>query len=115
MPCNRSDVVLVLYPHADLRTAKKRPALVVQSDNVETGLPQRIVVMITSNVARSGPTRVHVRRESPEGKAMGILMDSVIVTDNLATCLWPVLARLTFAAAGTCHADFRSDAIDALP
>jgi mRNA interferase MazF len=43
--------------------------------------------MITSNVARSGPTRVHVRRESPEGKAMGILMDSVIVTDNLATVL----------------------------
>lgn len=87
MPCKRGDVVLVLYPHTDLRTAKKRPALVVQSDNVETGLPQRIVAMITSNVGRTGPTRVYVRRESPEGKAMGILADSVIVTDNLATVL----------------------------
>lgn len=48
MPCNRGDVVLVLYPHTDLRTAKKRPALVVPSDNVDTGLQQRIVAMITS-------------------------------------------------------------------
>ena len=87
MPFNRGDVVLVLYPHADLRIAKKRPALVVQSDDVETGIPQRIVAMITSNVGRTGPTRVHVRRESSEGKAMGILTDSVIVTDNLATVL----------------------------
>jgi mRNA interferase MazF len=87
MPCNRGDVVLVLYPHTDLRTAKKRPALVVQSDNVETGLPQRIVAMVTSNVERTGPTRIHVRRESQDGKAMGILTDSVIVADNLATVL----------------------------
>ena len=85
MPYNRGDVVLVLYPPTDLRTAKKRPALIVQSDNIETGLPQRIVAMITSNVGRTGPTRVHVRRDSPEGKAMGILTDSVIVADNLAT------------------------------
>lgn len=85
MPFNRGDVVLVLYPHSDLRSAKRRPALVVQSDAVETGLPQRVVAMITSNLERSGPTRVHIRHESREGKAMGVLTDSVIVTDNLAT------------------------------
>jgi len=34
MPCKRGDVVLVLYPNTDLRTAKKRPALVIQSDNM---------------------------------------------------------------------------------
>ena len=73
MPCNRGDVVLVLYPHADLRTAKKRPALVVQSDSVVTDLPQRIGAMITSNLERTGPTRVLVRRDSLEGGAMGIL------------------------------------------
>lgn len=79
--------MLVLYPHADLRTAKRRPALVVQSNDVATGLPQRIVAMITSNVGRTGPTRVHVRRESPEGTVMGVLTDSAIVADNLATVL----------------------------
>jgi len=35
----RGDVVLVLFPHSDLRTAKLRPALVVQADNLQTGSP----------------------------------------------------------------------------
>lgn len=87
MPFSRGDVVLVLYPNSDLRTAKKRPVLVVQSDSVETGLPQRLVAMITSNLARTGSTRVPVLLDSPEGKVMGVLTDSVIVTDNLATVL----------------------------
>jgi mRNA interferase MazF len=78
MPFSRGDVVLVLYPNSNLRTAKRRPALVVQSDEIATGLP------LTSNVGRTGPTRVHVRRESPDGAAMGVLTDSVIVADNLA-------------------------------
>ena len=87
MPYSRGDVVLVLYPHADMRAAKRRPALVVQSERVVTGLPQRIVAMITSNLERTGPTRVQVDKDSPEGRAMGLLTDSVIMTDNLATIL----------------------------
>lgn len=87
MPYKRGDVVLVLYPNTDLRTAKKRPALVIQSDDIDTGLPQRIVAMITSNLSRSGPTRVLFTMESPEGQTMGLLTDSVVVTDNLATVL----------------------------
>lgn len=87
MPYKRGDVILVMYPNADLRTAKKRPALVVQSDNIETGLSQRIVAMITSNLSRTGPSRVTFTMASPEGQAMGLLTDSVVVTDNLATIL----------------------------
>ena len=85
--CSRGDVILVVFPHSDLRTYKKRPALVVQSDTVQTGVPQRIVAMITSNVARSGPARVSIRKESRSGRAMGLLQDSIVVTDNLATVL----------------------------
>jgi mRNA-degrading endonuclease toxin of MazEF toxin-antitoxin module len=44
----RGDIVLVLFPHSNLRTAKPRPALVVQADDLQTGLPQVIVAMITS-------------------------------------------------------------------
>ena len=35
--CNRGDVVLVLFPHSDLKTAKTRPAVVVgiRGRNVE--------------------------------------------------------------------------------
>lgn len=86
-PYKRGDVVLVLYPNADLRTAKKRPALVIQSDKVQTGLDQRVVAMITSNLSRTGSTRVTFTKGSPEGREMGLLADSVLVTDNLATVL----------------------------
>lgn len=53
----RGDVVLVRYPHSDLITYKKRPALVVQDETVETGLRQRLVAPITSNLRRTGETR----------------------------------------------------------
>ncbi|MEN6458148.1 MAG: type II toxin-antitoxin system PemK/MazF family toxin [Thermoguttaceae bacterium] len=85
MPYSRGDVVLVLFPDSNLVTAKRRPALVVQADSLQTGLPQTIVAMITSNLARSGhASRVTVRRMQ-QGQAMGLLSDSVIMTDNLAT------------------------------
>ena len=54
MTGNRGDVVLVLFPDSNLRTAKRRPALVVQQDSLQTGLPQTIVAMISSNMARDG-------------------------------------------------------------
>lgn len=88
MPSNRGDVVLVLFPDSNLRTAKRRPALVVQADNLQTGLQQTIVAMISSNMARAGhPSRVAVLQSSAEGRQMGLHTDSVLMTDNLATVL----------------------------
>jgi mRNA interferase MazF len=95
MPFDRGDVVLLLFPDSNLKTAKRRPALVVQADNLGTGLPQTIVAMITSNMARAGhPSRVTVTRASAEGRQMGIYMDSVVVTDNLATVLEVEIDRI---------------------
>ncbi|MEG4582574.1 hypothetical protein QUA71_23605 [Microcoleus sp. MON1_C5] len=37
MPYSRGDVVLVLFPSSDLRTAKRRPASIVQANNLGTG------------------------------------------------------------------------------
>jgi mRNA interferase MazF len=82
----RSDVVLVLFPHSDLRTAKPRPALIVQADDLNTGLSQVIVAMITSRLFRANhPSRVTVLRSTPEGEQAGFLTDSVVMTDNFAT------------------------------
>ena len=82
----RGDVVLVLFPHSDLRTAKPRPALLVQADNLQTGLPQVIVAMITSNLQRAGhQSRVLLKLATPEGRGSGLLNDSIVMTDNLAT------------------------------
>ena len=82
----RGDVVLVLFPHSDLRTAKPRPALIVQADELKTDLPQIIVAMITSKIFRANhPSRVLVKIDSTAGKKSGLLADSVVMTDNLAT------------------------------
>lgn len=84
----RGDVVLVLFPNSDLITFKRRPALVVQADNLDTGLPQVVIAMITSNLARRGhPSRVFIPLNSPVAKGSGLLTDSIIMTDNLATAL----------------------------
>src|ERR1700751_903776 len=86
MPFKRGEVVLVLFPDSNLRTAKRRPALVVQANHLATGLAQTIVAMSTSNMVRGGhPSRVTLLKGSPEGRQAGILMDSVVMTDNLAT------------------------------
>lgn len=83
---NRGDVVLVLYPNSDLRTAKTRPALIVQADNLQTGLPQVIVAMITSRLFRANyPSRVVIGVSAPAGQQSGLMTDSVVMTDNLAT------------------------------
>jgi len=82
----RGDIALVIFPNSDLKTGKKRPVLIVDSDDVSTGLPQRIVAMVSSNMKRAGhPSRVPVCIGSEEGKNSGLLFDSVIMTDNLAT------------------------------
>ena len=60
----------------------------MQADDLQTGLPQTIVAMITSNMARAGhPSRIAVRMGTPEARSSGLRTDSVIVTDNLATVL----------------------------
>ena len=82
----RGDVVLVLFPHSTLRTARPRPALVVQADNLETSLPQVIVAMITSRLFRANhPSRVTVLLSATVGQQTGLLTDSVVMADNLAT------------------------------
>lgn len=82
----KGTVVLVLFPNSDLVTAKRRPAVVVQADELNTGLEQVIVSMITSNLSRDGhPSRIRVNKDSEEGKKAGLLTDSIIMTDNLTT------------------------------
>jgi mRNA interferase MazF len=95
MNCRRGDIVLVLFPDSNLRTSKRRPALVVQADQLDSGLPQTIVAMITSNMARAGhPSRVAVRVAGEGATGSGLLMDSVVMTDNLATLHYSEIDRV---------------------
>jgi mRNA interferase MazF len=93
--CRRGDVVLVLFPHSDLRSAKPRPALVVQADDLETGVAQVIVAMISSRMFRAGhPSRVVITIASPAGQQSGLLGDSVVMGDNVATVALAAIDRV---------------------
>ncbi|MEX0671369.1 MAG: type II toxin-antitoxin system PemK/MazF family toxin [Pirellulales bacterium] len=93
--CNRGDVVLVLFPHSDLKTAKTRPAVVVQADTVESGMPQVIVAMISGRMFRAGhPSRVLIEKASMQWRRSGLLGDSVVMADNLATVALTAIDRV---------------------
>ncbi len=86
MTTQRGDIVLAIFPDSSRRTGKPRPALVIQANDLNTGLAQTLVAMITSNLSRAGhPSRVNVSLATPEGRNTGLRADSVIMTDNLAT------------------------------
>jgi len=108
---HRGDVVLVLFPDSNLRTSKRRPALIVQADQLGIDLAQTIVAMITSNMARGGHrSRVVVRGGSEKAKRSGLLMDSVIMTDNIATVQHSEIDRVigTFPGMSELDAALRS-------
>ncbi len=87
--------MLALFPNSNLQTAKPRPALVIQADDLQTGLFQVIVAMISSRMFRAGhPCRVTILLSSEAGKQSGLLSDSVVMTDNLATILDSALSRV---------------------
>ncbi|MBI4662000.1 MAG: type II toxin-antitoxin system PemK/MazF family toxin [Verrucomicrobia bacterium] len=90
----RGDVVLVWFPNSDLKTFKRRPALVVQADALNTGIPQVVLALITSNLSRRGhSSRVFIALPSPQADGTGLRTDSVVMTDNLATVLHQAIAE----------------------
>ena len=91
----RGDVILVFFPDSNLLTAKPRPGLIIQADNLQTDLQQVIVAMISSRMFRANhPSRVAILLSTPNGRQSGLLMDSVVVTDNLATVAESAIDRV---------------------
>ena len=91
----RGAVMLVPFPNTDLRTAKLRPALIVQADDLGTDLAQVVLAMISSNLKRANhQSRVLIEAKSEQGKQSGLLFDSVVMTDNLATILLTTVSRV---------------------
>ena len=91
----RGDVVLALFPNSDLITVKPRPALVVQRDSLQSGLPQVLLAAITSRMDRAGhSSRVTMLVLSPAGKTAGLVVDSVVLTDNIVTVNISAVSRI---------------------
>lgn len=63
-----------------------RPALVVQSDHNNRRLSNLIVAAITTTRHRSGePTQLLIETATTIGQQSGLLKDSVVTCENLAT------------------------------
>lgn len=50
------DIILVPFPFTDLKTVKKRPALVISPEEYNVG-PDLIIMFITSNLSSFGKPR----------------------------------------------------------
>lgn len=86
MPVNRGDVVLAYYPFASGTGGSRRPVLVVQNDRDNARMANTIVAQITSNLGRAGePTQLLIEVATPEGQQSGLLHDSLVSCNNLAT------------------------------
>ncbi len=83
---NRGDVILVRFPHPSGVRWKKRPAVVIQADTYLGAVSTVVVAEITSNLGLSGdPACLFIDVNTPEGKATGLLHDSVLSCLLLAT------------------------------
>ena len=90
----RGDVVLLPFPFAGGAGAKVRPAVVVQADPLNRRLANTVVAQVTSNTGRAGnASQLLIRAASPDGRACGLLFDSAVTTENLATVRRSDVAR----------------------
>ena len=83
------------FPDSNLRTSKLGRRWLSKLTNFAQVLPQTIVALIASNIARAGhPSRVVVRVDSESANGSDLLMDPVIMTDNLATIQYSEIDRI---------------------
>ncbi len=86
MNVHRGDVVLALYPFSSGTGASRRPAVVIQNDRDNARMRNTIIAQVTTNLQRAAePTHLSILAASREGRETGLLHDSVISCNNLAT------------------------------
>src|SRR5438067_4021448 len=83
---NRGDVILVRFPHPSGARGKKRPAVVVQSDHSRQAVQTVVVAEVTKNLSLAGdPACLLIDLSTPDGRATGLLTESVVSGLLLAT------------------------------
>ena len=99
----RGDVVLVRFPHPSGLRGKKRPAVVVQSDAYAAAVGTVVVAEVTKNQTMAGdPACLFIDVKTPEGRATGLIRDSVVsglvlvtvYTDSVAQVLGSLSATM---------------------
>lgn len=76
---NRGDVILVRFPHPSGLRGKKRPAVIVQSDSYTGKISTVVISEVTKNLTMmNDPACLFIDTNTPEGKATGLVSDSVV-------------------------------------
>ena len=95
MKLYRGDVVLAWFPHASGTGGKHRPCVVIQNDEDNGRIANTLVVFTTSKLSRRGDkSHVHVDVATVEGKRTGLLCDSLISCNNIATIEQSLVSRV---------------------
>jgi mRNA interferase MazF len=91
----RGDIVLVRFPHPSGLRGKKRPAVVVQSDAYAGKVGTLVVAEVTKNLTMAGdPACLFIDASTPEGKATGLVRDSVVSCLVLMTIYTDTIAQV---------------------
>ena len=86
MKLQRGDMVLARLPHASGIGGKRRPCVVIQNDEDNRKIANTVVVFITSALSRRGDkSHVFIDVATMEGTRTGLMHDSLISCNNIAT------------------------------
>jgi mRNA interferase MazF len=92
---NWGDVILVRFPHPSGLRGKKRPAVVVQSDAYAGTVGTLVVAEVTKNLTMaSDPACLFIDVNTPDGKATGLIRDSVVSCLVLVTVYTDTVAQV---------------------
>ena len=94
MNLQRGDVVLAWFPHASGVGGKWRPSVVIQNNEDNRKIANTVIVFITSVLLRRGnKSHVFIDISTPEGKQTGLLKNSLISCNNIATIEQNVISK----------------------
>src|SRR5688572_2055256 len=92
---NRGDVILVRFPHPSGLRGKKRPAVIVQSDAYAGAVSTIVVAEVTKNLSmKDDPACLFIDITTPDGKATGLIRDSVVSCLLLVTVYSDTVAQM---------------------
>ncbi len=82
--CNQGDVVLVPFPFTNLKTTKRRPAIVISANWFNNAHPDCVIVAITSQIPLQ-PARDALQLSLADLKAAGLPKKSIVKTGKIIT------------------------------
>jgi mRNA-degrading endonuclease toxin of MazEF toxin-antitoxin module len=92
---NRGDVIVGRFPHPSGLRGKKRPAVIVQADAYATTVNTLVVAEVTKNLTMANdPACLFIDTSTPEGRATGLVRDSVVSCLVLVTVYADTVAQV---------------------